>query len=80
MARLQDALNCQKSPKTSVYWSAVFIDMHMVVAATNYRTRPIGSRNVEEATWSSLRPVRCTITLEPREYASAEITFPWHHR
>jgi len=57
----------------------VFIDMHMVVDANDLPTAHRITELVEEHLESRFGKVRCTIHLEPREYASPAITFKGTH-
>ena len=57
----------------------VFIDMHMVVDANDLPTAHRITELVEEHLEARFGRVRCTIHLEPREYASAAITFKGTH-
>ncbi|MFZ9281301.1 MAG: cation diffusion facilitator family transporter [Prochlorococcaceae cyanobacterium] len=72
-------LNCHDIASRGVRGQQVFIDMHMVVDATDLPTAHRITELVEERLESQFGPVRCTIHLEPREYASAAITFKGAH-
>jgi len=72
-------LNCHDIASRGVIGQQVFIDMHMVVAANDLPTAHRVTELVEEHLEARFGPVRCTIHLEPREYASAEITFRGTH-
>ena len=53
--------------------------MHMVVDANDLPTAHRITELVEEHLEARFGRVRCTIHLEPREYASAAITFKGTH-
>jgi cation diffusion facilitator family transporter len=72
-------LNCHDIASRGVVGQQVFIDMHMVVAADDLPTAHRITELVEEHLEARYGPVRCTIHLEPREYASAAITFRGTH-
>jgi cation diffusion facilitator family transporter len=72
-------LNCHDIASRGVVGQQVFIDMHMVVEADDLPTAHRITELVEEHLESRFGPVRCTIHLEPREYASAAITFRGAH-
>ena len=72
-------LNCHDIASRGVLGQRVFVDMHMVVDANDLPTAHRITELVEEHLESRFGPVRCTIHLEPREYASAAITFKGAH-
>lgn len=72
-------LNCHDIASRGVLGQQVFIDMHLVVEANDLPTAHRITELVEEHLDSRYGPVRCTIHLEPREYASAAITFRGAH-
>lgn len=72
-------LNCHDIASRGVLGQQVFIDMHMVVDATDLATAHRITELVEEHLEAEFGRVRCTIHLEPREYASAAITFKGTH-
>lgn len=72
-------LNCHDIASRGVVGQQVFIDMHLVVEATDLPTAHRITELVEEHIEARFGPVRCTIHLEPPEYASAEITFRGTH-
>jgi cation diffusion facilitator family transporter len=72
-------LNCHDIASRGVRGQQIFIDMHMVVDATDLPTAHRITELVEERLENQFGPVRCTIHLEPREYASAAITFKGAH-
>jgi cation diffusion facilitator family transporter len=72
-------LNCHDIASRGVLGQQVFIDMHMVVDANDLPTAHRVTELVEEHLESRFGPVRCTIHLEPREYASSDITFRGVH-
>ncbi|MEB3276156.1 MAG: cation transporter [Cyanobacteriota bacterium] len=72
-------LNCHDIASRGVRGQQVFIDMHMVVEATDLVTAHRITELVEERLAARFGPVRCTIHLEPRDYASAAITFKGAH-
>ncbi len=72
-------LNCHDIASRGVLGQQVFIDMHMVVDATDLATAHRITELVEEHLEAQFGRVRCTIHLEPREYASAAITFKGTH-
>lgn len=72
-------LNCHDIASRGVRGQQVFIDMHMVVDATDLVTAHRITELVEERLAARFGPVRCTIHLEPRDYASAAITFKGAH-
>ncbi|QPN66087.1 cation diffusion facilitator family transporter [Synechococcus sp. CBW1006] len=72
-------LNCHDIASRGVLGQQVFIDMHLVVSANDLPTAHRITELVEEHLEERFGPVRCTIHLEPPEYASAEITFRGTH-
>jgi cation diffusion facilitator family transporter len=72
-------LNCHDIASRGVLGQQVFIDMHMVVDADDLPTAHRITERVEERLEERFGPVRCTIHLEPREYARSEITFRGAH-
>jgi cation diffusion facilitator family transporter len=72
-------LNCHDIASRGVLGQLVFIDMHMVVDADDLPTAHRITELVEERLEARFGRVRCTIHLEPREYASAAITFKGTH-
>jgi len=72
-------LNCHDIASRGLVGQQVFVDMHMVVDANDLPTAHRITELVEEHLEARYGPVRCTIHLEPREYASAAITFRGTH-
>jgi len=72
-------LNCHDIASRGVLGQQVFIDMHMVVDANDLPTAHRITELVEEHLEARFGRVRCTIHLEPQEYASAAITFKGTH-
>jgi cation diffusion facilitator family transporter len=72
-------LNCHDIASRGVLGQQVFIDMHMVVDTNDLPTAHRITELVEEHLEARFGRVRCTIHLEPREYASAAITFKGTH-
>lgn len=72
-------LNCHDIASRGVRGQQIFIDMHMVVDATDLPTAHRITELVEDRLDAQFGPVRCTIHLEPREYASSAITFKGAH-
>jgi cation diffusion facilitator family transporter len=72
-------LNCHDIASRGVVGQQVFIDMHLVVEANDLPTAHRITELVEERLEARYGPTRCTIHLEPREYASAAITFRGTH-
>lgn len=72
-------LNCHDIASRGVLGQQVFIDMHMVVDADDLPTAHRITELVEERLEHHFGPVRCTIHLEPGEYASPDITFRGAH-
>jgi len=72
-------LNCHDIASRGMVGQQVFVDMHMVVEANDLPTAHRITELVEEHLQARFGPVRCTIHLEPREYASAAITFRGTH-
>ena len=72
-------LNFHDIASRGVLGQQVFIDMHMVVDANDLPTAHRITELVEEHLEARFGRVRCTIHLEPREYASAAITFKGTH-
>jgi divalent metal cation (Fe/Co/Zn/Cd) transporter len=64
---------------TEVLGQRVFIELHMVVDAVDLATAHRITELVEEHLEARFGSVRCTIHLEPREYAIADITFRGTH-
>ena len=57
----------------------VFIDMHMVVDTDDLPTAHTITERVEDRLEQRFGPVRCTIHLEPKDYAEQAITFRGTH-
>ncbi len=72
-------LNCHDIASRGVLGQRVFIDMHMVVDTEDLITAHAITEEVEQRLGDRFGPVRCTIHLEPRDYAVAEITFRGAH-
>ncbi len=72
-------LNCHDIASRGIVGQQVFVDMHMVVDANDLPTAHRITELVEEHLQERFGPVRCTIHLEPREYASAAITYRGTH-
>lgn len=72
-------LNCHDIASRGVLGQRVFIDMHMVVDTEDLITAHGITEEVEERLGERFGPVRCTIHLEPRDYAVADITFRGAH-
>ena len=72
-------LNVHDIASRGVLGQRVFIELHMVVDANDLPTAHRITELVEEHLEQRFGPVRCTIHLEPREYASAAITFRGAH-
>ena len=72
-------INCHDIASRGVLGQQVFIDMHMVVEADDLATAHRITELVEDRLERSFGPVRCTIHLEPREYAESTITFQGTH-
>ena len=72
-------LNCHDIASRGVLGQLVFIDMHLVVDAHDLPTAHRITELVEEHLEARFGPVRCTIHMEPREYASSQITFRGTH-
>ena len=72
-------LNCHDIASRGVLGQRVFIDMHMVVDADDLPTAHRITEMVEERLENRFGPVRCTIHLEPRDYAEQHITFRGAH-
>lgn len=72
-------LNCHDIASRGVLGTRVFIDMHLVVDADDLPTAHRITELLEERLAARFGPVRCTIHLEPRDYASPQITFRGTH-
>jgi cation diffusion facilitator family transporter len=72
-------LNVHDIASRGVLGQRVFIELHMVVEANDLATAHRITELVEEHLEARFGAVRCTIHLEPREYAIAEITFRGAH-
>ncbi|WP_398327959.1 cation diffusion facilitator family transporter [Vulcanococcus sp.] len=72
-------LNVHDIASRGVLGQRVFIELHMVVDANDLPTAHRITELVEEHLEVRFGPVRCTIHLEPREYAIADITFRGTH-
>ena len=72
-------LNCHDIASRGVLGQQVFIDMHMVVDVDDLIAAHQITERVEERLESRFGPVRCTIHLEPRDYAEQVITFRGTH-
>lgn len=72
-------LNVHDIASRGMLGQRVFIELHMVVDAQDLGTAHQITELVEEQLESRFGPVRCTIHLEPREYAIPEITFRGAH-
>lgn len=72
-------LNAHDIGSRGVLGQLVFVDMHLVVDAQDLPTAHRITELVEERLLARFGPVRCTIHLEPLEYASRRITFHGAH-
>ncbi len=72
-------LNVHDIASRGVLGQQVFIELHMVVDADDLATAHRITELVEEHLEARFGAVRCTIHLEPREYAVADITFRGTH-
>ncbi len=72
-------LNVHDIASRGVLGQRVFIELHMVVDANDLPTAHRITELVEEHLEARFGTVRCTIHLEPREYAIADITFRGTH-
>ena len=72
-------LNCHDIASRGVLGQRVFIDMHMVVDTDDLPTAHGITERVEEQLERRFGPVRCTIHLEPKDYAEQQITFRGTH-
>jgi len=72
-------LNVHDIASRGVLGQQVFIELHMVVDANDLPTAHRITELVEEHLEARFGAVRCTIHLEPREYAIAAITFRGTH-
>nr|YP_009531077.1 cation transporter [Paulinella micropora]AXY63766.1 cation transporter [Paulinella micropora] len=72
-------LNCHEIASRGVLGQQVFIDMHMVVDAEDLFAAHRITEEVENQLENCFGPVRCTIHLEPRSYAEADITYRGTH-
>jgi cation diffusion facilitator family transporter len=72
-------LNAHDIGSRGVLGQMVFVDMHLVVDATDLATAHRISELVEEHLEARYGPMRCSIHLEPRDYASDRITFHGAH-
>jgi cation diffusion facilitator family transporter len=72
-------LNCHDIASRGILGQQVFIDMHMVVDVDDLIAAHQITERVEERLESHFGPVRCTIHLEPRDYAEQVITFRGTH-
>ena len=72
-------LNVHDIASRGVLGQQVFIELHMVVDANDLPTAHRITELVEEHLEARFGAVRCTIHLEPREYAIADITFRGAH-
>jgi len=72
-------LNVHDIASRGVLGQRVFIELHMVVDAVDLATAHRITELVEEHLEARFGSVRCTIHLEPREYAIADITFRGTH-
>ena len=72
-------VNVHDIASRGVLGQQVFIELHMVVDANDLPTAHRITELVEEHLEARFGAVRCTIHLEPREYAIADITFRGAH-
>jgi cation diffusion facilitator family transporter len=72
-------LNVHDIASRGVLGQRVFIELHMVVDADDLTSAHAITEAVEEHLAERFGPVRCTIHLEPRDYAMAAITFQGAH-
>ena len=72
-------LNCHDIASRGVLGQRVFVDMHMVVETDDLPTAHSITEQVEERLERRFGPVRCTIHLEPKDYAEQSITFRGTH-
>ncbi len=72
-------INCHDIASRGVLGQRVFIDMHMVVDTDHLPTAHSITEQVEERLERRFGAVRCTIHLEPKDYAEQAITFRGTH-
>ena len=72
-------VNCHDIASRGVLGQRVFVDMHMVVDTDHLPTAHGITEEVEERLERRFGPVRCTIHLEPTDYAEQAITFRGTH-
>jgi len=72
-------LNVHDIASRGVLGQRVFIELHMVVDADDLPKAHRITELVEEHLERRFGPVRCTIQLEPREYAESTITIQGTH-
>jgi cation diffusion facilitator family transporter len=66
-------LNCHAIASRGVVGDQVFMELHLVVAATDLATAHQLSHQVEQRLDARYGPLRCTVHLEPRDHASATL-------
>jgi divalent metal cation (Fe/Co/Zn/Cd) transporter len=68
-------INCHDIASRGVIGTQIFINMHLVVDATDLETAHTTTEKVEIALGNKYGPVRTTIHLEPLAYFSPKISY-----
>jgi cation diffusion facilitator family transporter len=71
-------MNCHNIASRGLLGRQVFIDMHLIVEASDVKSAHDITEAVERQLEARYAPVRVTIHVEPPSYQEAQITFPSH--
>jgi cation diffusion facilitator family transporter len=72
---VEGVINCHDIASRGVVGRQVFIEMHMIVSATDVESAHLITEAVEELLHQQYNPARVTIHLEPIEYYSDKLTY-----
>jgi cation diffusion facilitator family transporter len=72
---VEGVINCHDIATRGVVGRQVFIEMHMIVSATDVESAHLITEAVEELLHERFNPARITIHLEPMEYYSDKLTY-----
>jgi cation diffusion facilitator family transporter len=76
---VEGVINCHDIATRGVVGRQVFIEMHMIVSATDLESAHTITEAVEELLHERFNPARITIHLEPMEYCSDRLTYSPPH-
>lgn len=72
---VEGVINCHDIATRGVVGRQVFIEMHMIVSATDVESAHLITEAVEELLHQHYNPARITIHLEPMQYYSDKLTY-----